>query len=236
MVRSASMAQTPPLARASRPTAPTRVPLEDAVPVAVAGLLRASDVDEMLVILRTLITSTGGALPAPEGRPMDVLRGLPDALRVDHGRELSLGPVLRALCAAAAERTEGALEPPPRGRPPSAAVGDHRVAGDAFVLVSLDLGDLGIARRRLGEQGAQLLLARMKRTLRTLLEADEPALRYPAGRFLLVLHRTTPRGAQAFAERASLEWSAFLGHGARVTTHQAEVVGGDVVAALRSLE
>lgn len=210
--------------------------LEDAVPVAVAALLQAEDDAGLLRAMVSLVEACGCRVEVGESDPAQALRRLPDALRASGGRDLTLGPVLRALCAAAGERASGGLAPPRSpGRRGLSGATTPVPGGGATLLLSLDLGDGTQVRHRLGDPGARWLVTKLQRTLRSLLQADERALRYPAGRFLILLHRTSAERARAFADRLAWEWSSYLGQAAEVSTHQAEVHDGDVVGALRAL-
>jgi hypothetical protein len=210
------------------------VRIEDAVPVAVAGLLQAEDEAELLDTVCALVRACGGRVALSGRGPSEALRELPDVFHAAPGAELTLGPVLRALCAAASERASGVLAPPRRERRRRDA-GPGGGTGASSVLLSLDLGDVGAVRDRLGDPGARWLIAKLQRTLRSLLQPDERALRYPARRFLILLHRTTPERAQTFSERIGWEWNSYLGRVTELSARQAEVHGDDVVEALRRL-
>lgn len=208
--------------------------LEDAVPVAVAGLLQARDDEQLLGTLVALVRACGGDVELTDRPPQEALRTLPDELRAPEGRQLTLGPVLRALCAAARERAAGDLAPP-RASTASPRRAEHEAGPRTDMLVALDLGDVGQVRSQLGDPGARWLVTKLQRTLRSLLQAEDRALRYPAGRFLILLRRTGAAPARAFAERLGWEWSSYLGRPGDVTFDQVAVRNGDVVAALRRL-
>lgn len=208
--------------------------LEDAVIWAVAGLLDAADDAALVEALVTLVRRCGGEVAVDGRAPQETLRTLPDALRAPGGRQLTLGPVLRALCAAARERASGGLAPPRAGTPRPAEA-DAAERGPRDVLVSLDLGDVGQVRARLGDPGARWLVTKLQRTLRSLLQSDDRALRYPAGRILVLMRGAGLDQAQALTDRLSLEWDAYLGRRGQVVSRQVLVVDGDLAAALRTV-
>jgi GGDEF domain-containing protein len=210
-------------------TAGARIALEDVVPDAVAAVLRARDDEQLLAPLVALVAACGGRV-ADGADPIARLRSLPDELVVPDGRELTLGPVLRALSAAALERASGDLAPPRGSRPPG-----PRRTGARECLVTFDLGDLGAVRSELGDAGARWLVDKLRRTLRSLLRPDDRAMRYPAGRFLVLLSHTGPAHARQFARRLSWEWDSYLGRDLRVTTRVTEVHDGDLAASLRRI-
>lgn len=205
-----------------------RRPLEEEVPRTVASLLRARDARGMLVALGRLVETCGGA-PADEARdPVPAIRSLPEELDVPAGRELTLGPVLRALSAAALERAAGELAPPRRVVPDyEAARVDRRES-----LVALDLHRLEALRAQGGDPGVRWLLEKLRRTLRSLLGQGDQALRYPASRFLIVLTGTPAVRAEEFARRLAWEWDANLGRDLQVATRVEAVEEGDLAGAL----
>lgn len=208
---------------------PARVVLEDVVPDAVAALLQAHDDEQLLAPLVALVGACGGEV-TPGTDPVATLKSLSDELVVPDGRELTLGPVLRALSAAALERASGELAAP-RG---SRSLGPVSTA-PRECLVTFDLGDLAAVRSELGDTGARWLVSKLRRTLRSLLRAEDRAMRYPAGRFLVLLSNTSPQQAQQFARRLAWEWDSYLGRDLRVTTKVAEVRDGDVADSLRQV-
>lgn len=201
--------------------------VEQAVPLAVAGLLESTTDEGLLEALTRLVERSGGTVTGADRPVAEALRSLPDELVVADGRQWTLGPVLRALCAAAHERATGDLRPRRAPGTPGAASGPV----DEIVL-ALDLGDLSRVRAQVGEPGARWLVTRLQRTLRSLLRPDDRALRYPAGRLLVLLRDEGTSRAPVLARRVQREWNASLGHAGRVTAQQAPVHGRDVAAAL----
>jgi hypothetical protein len=197
---------------------------------AVADLLRARDADQMLATLRRLVEGCGGAVGDDRRDALATMRVLPDDFRVPHGREMTLGPVLRALSAAAVERASGELEPTRRAGSATLASVEGRES-----LVALDLCALGSVRSEFGDPGARWLVDKLHRTLRSLLRTQDSALRYPATRFLLVLGGTGPSQAEQFARRIAWEWDTYLGRDLRVLTQVEPIDDGDLAASLRRL-
>jgi hypothetical protein len=204
--------------------------LADQVVQAVADLLRARDADQMLATLRRLVEGCGGAVGDDRRDALATMRVLPDDFRVPHGREMTLGPVLRALSAAAVERASGELEPTRRAGAATLASVEGRES-----LVALDLCALGSVRSEFGDPGARWLVDKLHRTLRSLLRTQDSALRYPATRFLLVLGGTGPSQAEQFARRIAWEWDTYLGRDLRVLTQVEPIDDGDLAASLRRL-
>ncbi len=202
--------------------------LEEHVTATVAELLRAGDGDRMLAALQSLVEACGGWADTQGRDALAALRTLPDELRVPDGREMTLGPVLRALCAAAVERASGELAPP-RRLEPMPSDGEEQAAS----LVALDLGSLGAVRTEFGDPGARWLVEKLRRTLRSLLRQQDGALRYPASRFLVRLGGTTPSQARHFARRLAWEWDAYLGQRLSVRTQVEPIRDGDLTASLR---
>lgn len=207
------------------------VSLEGLVPMTVAELLRADGAERMLASLRALVEACGGRVDEAERHALGAIRTLPDAMRVPAGRELTLGPVVRALSAAAVESASGDLAPPRRSAPHSqVASGEQRET-----LVAFDLGTLGAVRAEFGDPGARWLVDKLRRTLRSLLREQDRALRYPASRFLVVLANTSADQARRFERRLAWEWNAYLGHRLRVCTQVEPIENGDLTATLRRL-
>ena len=206
------------------------VSLAGQVVQAVADLLRARDADQMLATLRRLVEGWGGVVGSDRRDALATMRVLPDDFRVPDGREMTLGPVLRALSAAAVERASGELEPTRRAGAATLASVEHRES-----LVALDLSALGSVRSEFGDPGARWLVDKLHRTLRSLLRAQDSALRYPATRFLLVLGGTGPSQAEQFARRIAWEWDTYLGRDLRVLPQVEPIEDGDLAATLRRL-
>lgn len=205
--------------------------LEEQVPQTVASLLCARDGREMLASLCDLVASCGGETRVAEQDTMPALRTLPDEMWVPDGRELTLGPVLRALAAAALERASGDLAPPRRMEPVDPEPRGQRPQ----TLVALDLGALGSVRAEFGDPGARWLVERLRRTLRSLLGPRDAALRYPASRFLVRLGDAEPGQARAFAQRVAWEWDGYLGRRLHVRTQVEPVEDGHLAASLRRI-
>jgi hypothetical protein len=206
------------------------VSLADQVVHAVAGLLRARDAGQMLATLRRLVEGWDGLVGPDRRDAVATMRVLPDDFRVPHGREMTLGPVLRALSAAAVERASGELEPTRR-----AGAGALASVERCESLVALDLCALGSVRSEFGDPGARWLVDKLHRTLRSLLRTQDSALRYPATRFLLVLAGTGPSQAEKFARRIAWEWDTYLGRDLRVLPQVQPIEHGDLAASLRRL-
>ena len=205
--------------------------LADQVVQAVAGLLRARDADQMLATLQALVEGWGGVVGSDRRDALATMRGLPDDFRVPDGREMTLGPVLRALSAAAVERASGELDPTRRAGSGGLALVEPRDS-----LVALDLRALGSVRREVGGPGARWLVDKLRRTLRSLLRTQDSALRYPATRLLLVLGGTAPAQAEQFARRITWEWNTYLGRDLRVLSQVQPIEDGDLAASLRRLD
>jgi hypothetical protein len=219
--------------RVTGPTPHVAAPtLEDHVIHPVAGLLRAQDDDQMLATLVALVDACGGRARPRGSNARAALRTMPDDLQVPDGREMTLGPVLRALAAAAIERASGDLAPPRRLEPGATSVAPVE---QRETLVALDLGSLGAVRSEFGDPGARWLVEKLRRTLRSLLRAQDGALRYPASRFLVVLGATGPAQAGHFARRVAWEWDAYLGQRLTVRTQVEPIEHGDLDAGLRRL-
>ncbi len=206
------------------------VSLEDQVVQTVADLLRARDAGQMLATLRRLVEGCGGVVGVDRRDALATMRVLPDDFRVPDGREMTLGPVLRALSAAAVERASGELEPTRRAGAGALASVERREC-----LVALDLAALGSVRSEFGDPGARWLVDKLHRTLRSLLRAQDRALRYPATRFLLVLGGMGPPEAEQFARRIAWEWDTYLGRDLRVLSQVEPIDDGDLAASLRRL-
>lgn len=204
--------------------------LEAQVVQTVADLLRARNAEQMLATLRRLVESSGGTAAADRGDALATMRVLPDGLRAPEGREMTLGPVLRALSSAAVERASGELAPTRR-----AGAGRLTPLERRETLVALDLTALGTVRSELGDPGARWLVDKLRRTLRPLLREHDSALRYPATRFLLVLGGTGPERAQQIARRIAWEWDTYLGRDLRVIPQVEPIEDGDLAAGLRRL-
>ncbi len=58
-------------------------------------------------------------------------------------------------------------------------------------------------------------------------------MRYPAGRFFVLLADTDRRGAERFARRLSWDWDSYLRRDLRVATKVCEVDDGDIAECLR---
>ena len=101
-------ATTRPSGQAASPTA-GEDSLADQVVQAVAGLLRARDAEQLLATLRHLVEGWDGLVGPDRRDAIATMRVLPDDFRAPDGREMTLGPVLRALSAAAVERASGGL-------------------------------------------------------------------------------------------------------------------------------
>lgn len=223
------LAMQPAEAAMTNPSASTS--LEEQVPQTVASLLCARDGREMLASLCALVASCGGETRVDGQDTMPALRTLPDEMWVPDGRELTLGPVLRALAAAALERASGDLAPPRRMEP----AGPEPRGQRPQTLVALDLGALGSVRAEFGDPGARWLVERLRRTLRSLLGPRDAALRYPASRFLVRLGDADPDEARAFAQRVAWEWDGYLGRRLRVSTQVEPVEHGNLAASLRRI-
>lgn len=204
--------------------------LETQVVETVADLLRAHHAEQMLATLRRLVESSGGTAAADRGDALATMRVLPDELRVPEGREMTLGPVLRALSSAAVERASGELAPTRR-----AGAGRLTPLERRETLVALELTALGTVRSELGDPGTRWLVDKLCRTLRPLLREHDSALRYPATRFLLVLGGTGPERAQQIARRIAWEWDTYLGRDLRVIPQVEPIEDGDLAAGLRRL-
>ncbi len=203
---------------------------DDQVVETVAGMLLAAD-DGLVPILRDLVVSWGGELTFDDRRgPCDALRVLPREAMLPGVRSLALGPLLRALTAAALERADGQLRPPRSAAEDAGVGGPTRPQG--AMLVAVDLGDLARLHDDLGDAGAAWLIDKLHRTLRTLLRSEDRALRYPASRFLVLLQHTTPARASHFARRLSWEWAAYLGRGGAPEISTEPVGDADLVGAL----
>lgn len=204
--------------------------LEDRVSSTVAELLRAEGAEAMLTSLSELVEACGGRVGEPASDALRSIRALPDGMRVPDGREMTLGPVLRALAAAALESASGELAPPRRWeREAALAPGPGRET-----LVALDLGTLGAVRAEFGDPGARWLVEKLRRTLRSQLGGQDRALRYPASRFLVLLADSSESQGHQFSRRVAWEWNAYLGRRLHVRT-QVEPVAGELTDALRRL-
>jgi hypothetical protein len=223
------VAAVPPAPAPSAAAVPT---LEDHVTCTVAGLLRARDGEQMLAALIALVEACGGRAEPSGVDAMAALRTVADEVQVPDGREMTLGPVLRALAAAAIERASGDLAPPRRLEPSAASVAS---VASRETLVVFDLGSLGAVRAEFGDPGARWLVEKLRRTLRSLLRAEDGALRYPASRFLVVLGGTGTAQARHFARRLAWEWDAYLGQRLTVRTQVEPIEDGDLTASLRRL-